>query len=88
MKRDFYASIDNHSENKSLIWAPAFSQPKLWLIFLQINLIDKEFEDINMAEVNINKKWLKNFLEFSKEKNPKEGPLELLRFITHYGFQN
>ena len=41
-----------------------------------------------MAEVKIERKRLKNFLEFSKEKNWKEGPLELLRFIIKYGFQN
>ena len=58
-------------------------------------LIDEEFkfeleekDDINMAEVKIERKRLKNFLEFSKEKNWEEGSLELLRFIIKYVFQN
>ena len=41
-----------------------------------------------MAKVKIERKRLKNFLEFSKEKNWKEGPPELLRFIIKHGFQN
>ena len=41
-----------------------------------------------MAEVKIERKRLKNFLEFSKEKNWNEGSLELLWFIIKYVFQN
>ena len=41
-----------------------------------------------MAEVKIERKRLKIFLEFSKKKNWKERPLELLRFIIKYGFPN
>ena len=95
MKRDLYTSIDSITQEIKDRFEQLHFLSQKYDFLIPTNLIDDEFEfefeeeeDVNMAEVKIERKRLKNFLEFSKEKNWKEGPLELLRFIIKYGFQN
>ena len=95
MKRDLYASIDSDAQEIKDRFEQLHLLSQKYDFLIPTNLINEEFEfdfeeeeDDNMDEVKIERKILKNFLEFSKEKNWKDGSLELLRFIIKYCFQN
>ena len=93
MERDLYASINRVTQKIKDRFEQLHLLSQKYDFLIPTNLIDEEFEfeeeeDINMAEVKIEMKRLKNFLGFSKDKNWKEGSLELLRFIIKYVFRN
>ena len=79
MKRDLYASIDSISQGIQDQFEQLHLLTQRYDFLIQTNLIDEEFEfefeeekDVNMAVDKIERKRLKNFLEFSKEKNGKK----------------
>ena len=79
MKRDLYASIDSISQGIQDQFEQLHLLTQRYDFLIQTNLIDEEFEfefeeekDVNMVVDKIERKRLKNFLEFSKEKNEKK----------------
>lgn len=94
MKREMYSCIDSARKEIEERFEQLHCLSQKYAFLLPANLLNENYnidyeDDVISKEVlQVEKRRLRYFLEVSGDKKWRENPLELLRFIVKYKFQN